>query len=396
MIVKCKLTNKLKIMPKFEYGEEELNHLKSRDKILASAIEKIGYLPHYINEDFFSVLVNSIIVQQISLKAADAIWNRLLKLFDNEITPEKVLDMDFDKIKSVGMSTKKVEYIRGAAQKIVSKELNIEKLKFMDDAEVTKELLKLYGVGNWTVEMLLIFSLGRKDILSYGDLTIIRGLQRLYGYEKIDKKIFEKYRELYSPYGSIASFYLWYIAEGKENEIKDLLKNTKTTKKTIAMKKNNLPKYIKSYKTKIGKLTIGSDDNSITHIFFSTDKVPENIEEKETKVIKQAINELNEYFDGKRKNFTVPLKPDGTEFQKKVCKALLDIPYGKTCSYRDIAEAIGSPKACRAVGTSNGKNPIPIIIPCHRVINSSGNLGGYSAGLDIKAKLMDIENIKSK
>ncbi len=162
------------------------------------------------------------------------------------------------------------------------------------------------------------------------------------------------------------------------------------------MNKNTLPKYIKSYETKIGKLTIGSDDNFITHIFFYKDKVPENIEERETAVIKQAINELNEYFEGKRKNFTVPLNPEGTEFQKKVWKALLNIPYGKTCSYKDIAEKIGSPKACRAVGSSNGKNPIPIIIPCHRVINASGNIGGYSAGLDIKTKLMNIENIKSK
>ena len=162
------------------------------------------------------------------------------------------------------------------------------------------------------------------------------------------------------------------------------------------MNKNTLPKYIKSYKTKIGKLTIGSNDNFITHIFFYNDKVPENIRERETAVIKQAINELNEYFEGKRKNFTVPLNPEGTEFQKKVWKALLNMPYGKTCSYKDIAEKICSPKACRAVGSSNGKNPIPIIIPCHRVINASGNIGGYSAGLDIKNKLMNIENIKSK
>ena len=384
-------------MQKFEYGEKELNYLKSRDKALALAIEKIGYLPLYINEDFFSVLANNIVVQQISLKAADVIWNRLLKLFDNEITPEKVLAMDFDKIKNVGISSKKVEYLKNAAQKIVSKELDIEKLKYMSDEEVTKELLKLYGVGNWTVEMLLIFSLGRRDILSYGDLTIIRGLKMLYNIEKIDKKIFEKYRKLYSPYGSIASLYLWYIAEGnlKKEDLEDIYK-INSNKNLNNIKKENLPKYMKIFKTKIGNLAVGSDDEYITNIFFGMNKIPEGIEEKETKVIKQAIKELKEYFDGKRKNFTVPLKPEGTEFQKSVWRALQTIPYGKTCCYKDIAKAIGCPKGCRAVGLSNGKNPIPIIIPCHRVINSNGDLGGYSAGLYIKAKLMNIENIKNK
>lgn len=179
--------------------------------------------------------------------------------------------------------------------------------------------------------------------------------------------------------------------EGKEEEIKEMLKNVRTTKKIENLENDKSPKYIKSYETKIGKLTLGSDENFITNIFFPANKIPENMKEKETNVIEQAINELNEYFEGKRKMFTIPLKPNGTEFQKNVWKALLNIPYGKTCSYKDIAEAIGSPKACRTVGSSNGKNPIPIIIPCHRVINSNGKLGGYSGGLDVKTKLINIE-----
>jgi len=377
-------------MKKFEYGEMELNYLKAKDKVLALAIEKIGYLPQYINEDFFSVFVNCIIVQQISLKAADSIWNRTLKLFDNKITPEKVLKMDFDKIKSVGMSAKKVEYIKTTAKKILSNELNIEKLANMDDETIAKELLKLHGVGNWTVEMLLIFCFGRKNILSYGDLTIIRGLKMLYNLDRIDKTTFDKYRTLFDPYNSIVSFYLWYIAEGKMKS-EDLEKIHKIADGK-ALKKQHLPRYMKVFKTKIGKLAIGSDDTYITHIFLGTDKLPVNIEEKETKVIKQTITELEEYFKGKRRSFSIPLKPEGTEFQKKVWRALQDIPYGKTCSYKDIAKAIGCPKACRAVGLSNGKNPIPILIPCHRVIAADGKLGGYSAGLKTKIKLLEIEN----
>lgn len=372
-------------MIKFEYGEKELNYLKSRDRFLAATIEKIGYLPQYIDENFFSILTNSIIVQQISLKAADAIWNRLLAMFDNEVTPQKILDTEFDKIKSVGMSSKKVEYIRGVAEKIVSKELDIEKLRYMDDTAVEKELLKLRGVGKWTVEMLLIFALGRKDILSYGDLTIIRGLKTLYQKETIAKETFEEYRKLYSPYGSIASFYLWYIAEGKlKNEDLEEIHRIATSQETP-------PKYAKSYETKIGKITIVSDDNCITNIFLGNSKIPDS--KKETSVIEQAIAELEEYFKGTRREFTVPLKPEGTEFQKKVWKTLQTIPYGKTRSYKEIANAAGCPNGCRAVGLANGKNPIPIIIPCHRVINSNNKIGGYSGGLGIKKKLLAIENI---
>ena len=102
--------------------------------------------------------------------------------------------------------------------------------------------------------------------------------------------------------------------------------------------------------------------------------------------------ELNEYFDGHRQSFTSPLDLRGTDFQLKCWRALLDIPYGQTCSYRDIALAIGHPQAFRAVGMSNNRNPIAIVVPCHRVIASDGSLCGYGGGLGIKRKLLDLEH----
>jgi methylated-DNA-[protein]-cysteine S-methyltransferase len=108
-----------------------------------------------------------------------------------------------------------------------------------------------------------------------------------------------------------------------------------------------------------------------------------------------VFTQLKEYFNLKRKKFYVPLDIEGTEFQKKVWNALQKIPYGKTVSYKDIAEAIGNVKSVRAVGRANGKNPVPIIIPCHRVIEHSGKLGGYSGGLGIKEKLLELEGSMS-
>lgn len=109
----------------------------------------------------------------------------------------------------------------------------------------------------------------------------------------------------------------------------------------------------------------------------------------------EEINsQLDEYFSGIRQEFDLILKPKGTKFQQKVWEALLNIPYGETKSYKEIAIEVESPKACRAVGTANNKNPIPIIIPCHRVIGSDGRLSGFAGGVNLKEKLLNLEKKK--
>lgn len=146
------------------------------------------------------------------------------------------------------------------------------------------------------------------------------------------------------------------------------------------------------YNTMIGKLGIEENGLAITKVFFVHKDIEEkSVEKKETELLKEAIKQLNEYFDGKRKEFDLPLAPKGTEFQKKVWNALKEIPFGETRSYGEIARRIGNEKASRAVGTANNKNPIMIIIPCHRVIGANGKLVGYAGGIDIKEKLLNLE-----
>lgn len=106
---------------------------------------------------------------------------------------------------------------------------------------------------------------------------------------------------------------------------------------------------------------------------------------------RRVKRELTEYFAGERKRFDVAIEPQGTPFQRQVWAALVEIPYGETRSYREVAEAIGNPKAVRAVGAANGANPLPIIVPCHRVIGSDGGLTGFGGGLDTKRYLLDLE-----
>ncbi|WP_304340445.1 methylated-DNA--[protein]-cysteine S-methyltransferase [Metaclostridioides mangenotii] len=145
------------------------------------------------------------------------------------------------------------------------------------------------------------------------------------------------------------------------------------------------------YETEIGELAIADNGKAITELYFKNkiDVEGKNIEE--TELIKKAFNEFKEYLSGDRKNFDIPLEPEGTDFQLKVWEALKSIPYGETCSYKDIAKKVGSPKAYRAVGLANNKNPISIFIPCHRVIGSNGKLVGYGGGLDVKEFLLKLE-----
>ena len=142
----------------------------------------------------------------------------------------------------------------------------------------------------------------------------------------------------------------------------------------------------------VGKIEIGTESESITDVHFANSFAPSSeYMREETLLHRKAAEQLREYFDGKRKVFDLPLAPVGTEFQMRCWDALLEVPYGETRSYGDIARAAGSPKGFRAVGMANNRNPIAMIIPCHRIIGSDGKLVGYGGGLDIKVFLLELE-----
>ncbi|MCL2111103.1 MAG: DNA-3-methyladenine glycosylase [Clostridiales bacterium] len=207
-------------MAVFEYGDVEITHLKERDKALGAAIDAIGPIRREVNPDLFSALVNSIVGQQISSKAQVTIWGRV-KAMLGEVTPQTVLACTEAELQSVGISFRKASYIQGAAKKVADGELDISALWAKPDDEVCKELSALPGIGTWTAEMLMLFSMQRPDILSYGDLAILRGMRMLYRHRKITCQLFEKYRRRYSPYGSVASLYLWAIAGGAVEGLRD-------------------------------------------------------------------------------------------------------------------------------------------------------------------------------
>ncbi|MGL4989693.1 MAG: methylated-DNA--[protein]-cysteine S-methyltransferase [Sarcina sp.] len=146
------------------------------------------------------------------------------------------------------------------------------------------------------------------------------------------------------------------------------------------------------YKTIIGNLKIVADEKNLYEVNFFYDEFDKS-KQNENEITKRTIKQIREYLEGERKSFDLPIHIEGTDFQKLVWNALIKIPYGEIRSYKDIAIEIGKEKAVRAVGNANNKNKIIIIIPCHRVIGSSGKLVGYAGGLDNKKKLLEIEKI---
>ncbi|WP_394177008.1 methylated-DNA--[protein]-cysteine S-methyltransferase [Thalassotalea litorea] len=157
--------------------------------------------------------------------------------------------------------------------------------------------------------------------------------------------------------------------------------------------------YYHIFTSKFGDIALLANEQGLTELSFQQGNVPIDIKaeyqhapEKFAKVCQQ----LTEYFDGKRTEFSVKLAPVGTQFQKQVWRALQKIPFGNTCSYGELANSIDNPKAVRAVGTANGANKIAIIIPCHRVIGANKTLTGYAGGLDLKAKLLSLEGADFK
>ncbi|EOC99867.1 methylated-DNA--[protein]-cysteine S-methyltransferase [Caldisalinibacter kiritimatiensis] len=358
---------------KIEITKRELEHLKSCDKNMRKLIEYVGDIERYYIEDPFLALINSIVFQQLAYNAANAIWNRFLSLYDN-ITPEKVINTEFDTLRKCGLSKTKIEYIKNICRAIINNELDIENIDKLSDEQIIDKLVKIKGIGIWTAEMFLLFSLNRRNVLSYKDLGIRKGIKWLFNMKKEPTKDeFEKIKEKFSPYNTVASLYLWEITS------RGLLNYDST---------DILDRNIGYFDSPLGLIELQSKDGKLVSLDFAKEKV---LEEKLDSVLEKTKQQLKEYFTGKRKKFDIPIELNGTDFQKRVWKELMNISYGKTLTYKEVAVNIGNKNASRAVGNANNKNKIAIIIPCHRVIGSSGKLIGYEGGLWRKKWLLQHE-----
>ncbi len=204
----------------FEYGSEEIEFLKGCDKLLGAAIDRIGHIYRTVDGDLFSSVVHHIIGQQISTRAQATIWQRLSGRL-GMINANTICSLELNELQKLGMTFKKAEYIKDFAEKVKNKEFDIDALNDLPDAVIIKKLSALKGIGVWTAEMIMTFCMQRPDVVSFGDLAIHRGMRMLYHHRSIDRKKFAKYARRYSPYGTVASLYLWAIAGGAIPEMRD-------------------------------------------------------------------------------------------------------------------------------------------------------------------------------
>jgi DNA-3-methyladenine glycosylase II len=198
-------------------GESAADFLKKADKTLANVIEKVGVLETSKSTNYFVSLIESIVSQQLSIKVADVIFGRFENLFpEKHITPENVLEIDKEVMRKVGMSYGKITYVQSLARHVIDSPLLFEKFDEMADEDIIAELIKVKGIGQWTAEMFLIFTMGREDVFSYGDLGLKNAIRNLYGFT--DRPTLEEATEItdqWRPYRSYGSRYLWKSLELK-------------------------------------------------------------------------------------------------------------------------------------------------------------------------------------
>lgn len=197
----------------FRYGSKEITYLSAADPILGVAIAHIGRLDRQVMPDLFEALIDAIAGQQISGKAKETVWARLCTAL-GEVTPEAVQRAGEDGLRACGLSGRKAKYMLAAAEAFQTGALEEESLRTLDDEAFIQTMTALPGVGRWTAEMLLVFSLQRPDVLAYDDFGIRKGLCLLYGLPEVTKEQFAVYRKRYSPYATVAGLYLWAVAGG--------------------------------------------------------------------------------------------------------------------------------------------------------------------------------------
>jgi len=186
-------------------------HFCTSDEVLASVVTKVGVLDERKSKDYYVSLTESIISQQLSVKVADVIYARFVGLFkDNNVTPEEVLQIDTEVMRGVGISYAKINYIKALAEHVIASPTMFETFNEMSDEDIIAELIQIHGIGRWTAEMFLIFTMGRPDVFSYGDLGLKNALKRLYNFE--NHPTVEEAAEItdkWKPYRSYGSRYLW-------------------------------------------------------------------------------------------------------------------------------------------------------------------------------------------
>lgn len=370
---------------------DKAQHLMGADPRMAQLIERFGYIERPTSAPLFQTLVRNVVSQQVATSVAERTYERLAAKV-GEVTPQSIATLGEEGLRGIGLPVRKTRWVVSAAERFLSGEFDPEEIAGLSDRQAIRKLTKLDGVGVWSAEMLLMFSLGRENILSSGDLILRRAIATLYGERKLTPRRMEHYRKLFSPYCSVASLYLWAYGNSLPR------RQTEVTIRPLgfARLKNKTLCY-SFYNTSYGEMLVASSVKGVCRVAFADDR-EEVIDELRAEMRGAQLvertdpshKEIVRAIEGKgAKSLTLYL--EGTPFERKVWREVLRVPYGITVSYADIAATTGYTKAYRSVGNAVSANPIAILIPCHRVIHADGSLGNYNAGVEKKLSLVGEE-----
>ena len=371
---------------------DKVEHLRESDSRMAQLIERFGYIERNTHRPLFEALVESIVSQQVASASAERTMRKIAGAVGGSVVPATIASLGREGLRKCGVAARKAEWIVSAAERFETGGFGEEELRELSNEEVVDRLTSLGGVGRWTAEMLLMFSLGREDVLPTGDLGIRKSLTVLYGERRLTTKRWAHYRRLFGPYCSIASFYLWAYA----NNLPKKMAEVTIRPLAFGRLKDRRIAY-DYYPTSRGEMLVASTCKGVCRVAFADDREEAldelraefrgaTFEQRKEECHKQLVRSME------RKSATdLTLYLQGTPFERKVWREVVRIPYGITASYADIAARTGYTKAYRSVGNAVGANPVAIVIPCHRIIHADGTLGDYNAGAEKKHTLLERE-----
>jgi O-6-methylguanine DNA methyltransferase len=330
--------------------------------------------------DPFETAICTILGQLVSAGHRGMLIGQLVQNYGEEIvnpfsgkkarlfpTPEVLADAELSAVKT---TQARREAIRDLSRRVLKGAVSLA--DHQEPAVLRKALLDTKGIGAWSAEYIILRAIGDTDAFPRTDLIL--------------KRVLALHRELdlpaVKPWRSYAAMYLW----------KAFAQTLSKTKKGAG----DITLFYKEMKSPVGKLKLIASAHALVAVLWEREppdrvKLDAPMLAPEHPILIAAERQLNEYFTGARIEFDLPIEPRGSKFQKKVWRALRKIPFGQTRSYVELAKALGSAGASRAVGLANGKNPLSIIVPCHRVIGSDGSLTGFAGGLETKAALLALE-----
>jgi O-6-methylguanine DNA methyltransferase len=360
----------------------------SADPLLSRLVEQMPGLRVPGAFDGFEIAVRAVLGQQVTVAGATTLAGRLARALGEPIetpfpelqllapTPRSILDGGVERIASLGLPRLRAQTLVALARAVADEALDLSRSAAAP--ETIARLRQISGIGPWTAHYIAMRALGWPDAFPGSDL----GLRKATG--GLGPAQVEARSERWRPWRAYAAMHLW----------ASLAKEPLWNAKEGAEDMNTDREFSTTLDSPLGRLIIAADETGLLAVSMrDEERQPVELPAPRgaPQVLLDARRQLEEYFEGKRTTFSVPIGARGTEFQRRVWKALTDIPFGETESYGALAARIGSPGAARAVGAANGRNPVAIVVPCHRVIGADGTLTGYAGGEGRKRWLLEHE-----